>query len=672
MSQLRFSVLGPVRAWRDGDELDLGSPQQQAVLSVLLSAEGRQVPLSALIDALWADDPPRAAAGTVRTYVSRLRRSLGAAADGSRPDVIESAGDGYLLPLRGAVLDLNLFLHHTRAAQAARGRNDAAQAAALLRDALGLYQGVPLAGVPGGYASAQRSRLAELQLAAVEDRLALDIELGRHVAAAADLQSLLAAHPLRERLSELLMLALYRSGRQARALAVFDDARRLLREELGLDPGPGLRDMHQRILQSSDGLIRAAGTDPEQEPAAAGTGPEGAAAAGGTGSGGLPLALVRPAQLPADLSAFTGRDAELAELDALLDSSGQAAPAVVIGVINGMAGIGKTTLAVHWAHRAAVHFPDGQLQVNLRGFDPSGAVMAPGEALRGFLEALGVPPQRIPDGLEAQAGLYRSLLSDRRVLIVLDNARDVAQVRPLLPGSPGCLVLITSRSQLTGLITTHDARSLSVDPFSADDTREALTRRLGSGWRGRAGRADRGGRAVCGTAAGHGHHRSPGPGAPAAADDRNRQRAPRHPYPAERAERGRHRDRCPRCVLLVLPAAQPGRRTAVPAACGAQRAGLPGGGGGQPGGPAARRGTAIAARAERRAPDHRAAPGPVHLARPDPALRRGAERGGSTPPTTGTPRSAACSTITCTPHTRPRCCCGRTSCRPRLPQPGPA
>jgi DNA-binding SARP family transcriptional activator/tetratricopeptide (TPR) repeat protein len=464
--ELRFALLGPVRAWRGEAELDLGTPQQRAALAVLLLAEGRQVSLGVLIDALWGDEPPRAAAGTVRTYVSRLRRCLGGAGDRGVREVIESAGDGYLLPLRSATLDLNVFLRWAREARAAITGSDAdvARAAALLRDALGLWQGVPLAGIPGRYAESQRVRLAELQMAATEERLALDMELGGHVAAATELQTLRAAHPLRERLSELLMLALYRSGRQADALAVFDDARRLLSEELGIDPGPAMREMHQRILENDEGLIGTAGPQP---PA---TGPATSA----------PAPIVPPAQLPPDLPAFTGRSWELAQLNSLLDSGTQPPPAVVISAIDGMAGIGKTALAVHWAHQVADQFPDGQLYVNLRGFDRSGAVMAPGEALRGFLDALGVAPQRIPGGIGAQAGLYRSLLHDRRVLIVLDNARDAEQLRPLLPGSPGCLVIVTSRNQLTGLITTHDARSLTVDPFSADEAQDALARRLGS------------------------------------------------------------------------------------------------------------------------------------------------------------------------------------------------
>jgi DNA-binding SARP family transcriptional activator/tetratricopeptide (TPR) repeat protein len=467
IGELRFAVLGPVRAWRGDVELELGSPQQRAVLAALLLAEGRQVSLSALIDALWGADLPRSAVGTVRTYVSRLRQSLGADAVRGVRDVIGSVGDGYRVQLGSATLDLDVFLARLKEAQTARDAGTPARAVELLADALELWEGVPLAGIPGQYAESQRSRLAELHMAAVEERLAVGIDVGGHVAATVELQSLVAEHPLRERLSELLMLAMYRSGRQADALAVFERARKVLGDELGIDPGPALREMRQRILEMDETLMSLA---PAQLPApAAATVPARPAAP-----------VVRPAQLPADLPAFTGRRGELARLNSLLTARTQRGPAVVITAIDGMAGIGKTALAVHWAHRVVDQFPDGQLYANLRGFGPSSAVMAAGEALRAFLDALGVAPQRIPDSLEAQAGLFRSLLNGRRVLVLLDNARDVEQVRPLLPASPGCLVVVTSRNELTGLVTSHDAGLLTVEPFSADEARDALARRLGA------------------------------------------------------------------------------------------------------------------------------------------------------------------------------------------------
>jgi DNA-binding SARP family transcriptional activator/tetratricopeptide (TPR) repeat protein len=468
MSELTFALLGPVRAWRGDAELSIGAPQQRAVLAVLLLAGERQVSQGMLVDALWGDDPPKAALSTIRTYVSRLRRCLaaGQGRPGGAAEPIQSAGDGYMLRLGRATVDLTTFEERVAAAHEARQGGDMTRAAALLREAGALGQGVPLAGVPGPYAEAQRVRLAELALAALEQRLALDVELGRHADAAPELRSLLAAHPTREKLSELLMHSLYRAGRQAEALEVYGRIQRLLREELGIDPGPALREMHQRILQMDEDLIGAVSAPAPRTEAQAWP----------------PVPVARPAQLPADLPAFAGRRAELARLDALLCPADPGDPgrlAMPVAVIDGMAGIGKTALAVHWSHQVAHRFPDGQLHVNLRGFDPSGTVVSASEALRGFLGALGVAPARIPDGVEAQAGLYRSLLDGRRMLIVLDNARDVEQVRPLLPGSAHSLVLVTCRHHLTGLVTTHGARTLTLDPFSAAEASEALARRLG-------------------------------------------------------------------------------------------------------------------------------------------------------------------------------------------------
>jgi DNA-binding SARP family transcriptional activator len=256
-TELKFSVLGPVRAWHGGTELSLGTPQQRALLVMLLLAAGRQVALDAIVKGLWDGDPPSAAAGTVRTYVSRLRGCLEPDRRARGSAVIRSEGSGYLMPAETRALDLETFDRMTKDALTlmSRGPEFQARAAVLLREALMLGQGEPLADVPGPYASSQQVRINELQLAAAEEQLALDIELGGHASAVPELHGLLAAHPTRERLSELLMLALYRAGRQVDALAVFDGARRLLADEFGVDPGPALRDMQRRILQADETLL---------------------------------------------------------------------------------------------------------------------------------------------------------------------------------------------------------------------------------------------------------------------------------------------------------------------------------------------------------------------------------------------------------------------------------
>jgi len=248
--EVRFEVLGPVRAWHGETEVDLGSPQQRAVLTMLLLARGRQVSLSRLVDGLWEGEVPRSAVGTVRTYISRLRR---------RVKSIESIGDCYVLRLGSAVLDLDEFEQCLSEARAARERHDAARGARLLRDALGLWRGTALAGIPGPYADSWRMPLTELQLAATEDKLAADISLGEHAAAIAGLRALLAEHPFREQLAEQLMLALYKSGRQAEALYVFDSVRHQLSAELGVDPGPALQTMHRRVLQADRRLMDTVG-----------------------------------------------------------------------------------------------------------------------------------------------------------------------------------------------------------------------------------------------------------------------------------------------------------------------------------------------------------------------------------------------------------------------------
>jgi len=468
-------VLGPVRAWQGARELDLGSPQQRAVLAALLARRGRLVTVGELVDAVWGERPPTAAVSVLRTYVSRLRKVLEPGrVTGTPPQVVVSAADGYLIRVPESALDLGVFEERLAEAKRLRTAGEVSAAGELLRTALGEWAGTPLAGLPGPLAESERSRLYEERLNALEIRLEIDVQLGRHSEVVVELSSLNTEHPLREQLCRLLMLALYRSGRQAEALAAYRRTRKTLVTELGIEPGATLRELRDRIL-AADGSLESPGTaragDPLKVPDEPAEWPD---------APGATPATARPAQLPADLATFTGRHTELERLQELLPLDGTHPSTLVISAIEGMAAIGKTALAVHLAHRMAGRFPDGQLFINLRGFDPVAPIMPPAEAVRAFLDALDVPPQRIPVGYDAQVALYRSLLAHRRMLIVLDNARDTDQIRPLLPGSPGSLVIVTSRNELTGLVAGDGAHPLTLNPMTSAEAHDFLSRRLGA------------------------------------------------------------------------------------------------------------------------------------------------------------------------------------------------
>ncbi|MGH3299271.1 MAG: BTAD domain-containing putative transcriptional regulator, partial [Trebonia sp.] len=365
-----------------------------------------------LIAALWGERPPRAAASTVRTYVSRLRRCLDTGPPAQSRDVVKQVSDGYMFPRGSALVDLDAFEELTQSARAARVGHDPARAAVLFREALALWHGMALAGVTGPYVDSQRVRLAELRAAAEEDSLAVAVESGDHLAAIPQLRELLADYPLREELTALLMLALYRAGRQADALAVFDSSRRLLRDELGIGPGLSLRDMQKRILQGDGGLLGQAGP-------------------------GSALKLTVPSLLPSALDDFTGRERELSDIVAALTRA--TAPAVA--VIAGMPGIGKTALAVQAVRALQGEFPDGQLFAELT--EPDNTAADPAAVLAGFLRALGITA--IPETLFERASVWQGALTGRRVIIVLDDVCSEAQVRRLLPPPPGCAVVITTR-----------------------------------------------------------------------------------------------------------------------------------------------------------------------------------------------------------------------------------
>ncbi|WP_431927606.1 BTAD domain-containing putative transcriptional regulator [Nonomuraea jabiensis] len=436
---VEFGILGEVSAWTDGRPINLGPARQRCVLAALLVDANHPVSLDQLTDRVWGDAPPQRAAGTLHSYLSRLRSVLSPAVLSSSGSIHRSAA-GYLLRVREEAVDLHRF----RALLARARASDDGEAARLYGVALGLWRGEPFADLDTPWLAALRHTLQTEHLSARLDHHDVQLRLGRHAELLPELTVLADRHPLDERLVGQLILALYRNGRQAEALDRYERTRRRLADELGADPGPDLRRLHLRMLGAETTLT------PRPAPV--------------------------PRQLPPPPPSFAGRSRELATLDRTMAAPGNT---VVISAIGGTGGVGKTWLALHWAHGNLPRFPDGQLYVNLRGFDPSDAPMPPETAVRGFLDALGVDAAAVPVGLEAQAALYRSLVAGKRMLIVLDNARDTDQVTPLLPGSPSCAVLVTSRRQLPGLITGHGARPIPLDAFDPEEARQAITRLLG-------------------------------------------------------------------------------------------------------------------------------------------------------------------------------------------------
>jgi DNA-binding SARP family transcriptional activator len=470
---VEFGLLGPLVV-RDGTRtVTVSAPQQRVLLAALLLNAGRVVSLDALAEVLWDGESPAGARSALHSAVQRLRATLGP----SGADLIETQPPGYLITLEDAQLDVRAFGMLASRGHAAAEAGRWTEAADQLRQALGLWRGEPLADVPS---LLLRDRevppIVDQRLQALVTRIDADLQLGRHGEVVAELRQLVVAHPLQEQFHAQLMLSLYRSGRQADALAAFQDVRRVLADELGIDPGPELTALHQRILAADSELLRP---DDDEPPGPAEADSTPTAAAGRRDSAAAQDQVV-PRQLPAATRHFAGRAEALKTLAGLAGEATAGSPATVIAVIDGTAGIGKTTLALHFAHQVADRFPDGQLYVNLRGFDPAAPPMPPAEAIRLLLDALAVPSARIPSGLEAQSGLYRSVLAGKRILVLLDNARDVDQVRPLLPASPGCLVMVTSRSQLTPLVAAEGAFPLTLDVLAEADAHELLARRLGA------------------------------------------------------------------------------------------------------------------------------------------------------------------------------------------------
>jgi DNA-binding SARP family transcriptional activator/tetratricopeptide (TPR) repeat protein len=453
---MEFGLLGPLLVRVGESRVTVSAGKQRVLIAALLLHANEEVASADLAAAVWQGGPPGSAKVTLQNYVKRLRQAL----EPAGRDRIVTRPAGYLIEVGPGELDVLRFTELRAAGLAAARAGAWPDATDKLTAALEVWRGKPLADVPSpALAQTEGQRLAELRLGALEARIDAQLHLGMHRELIPELEELAAAEPLRERVHELLMLALYRSGQQAAALTAYRNTRRQLIDELGLEPGPTLHDLNRRIQQDDRSLLipqrRTPGTARRAQPS------------GGT----------TPTLLPAEVAGFTGRAAELAAMSAMLPGPGKDA-GPVITVIGGTAGVGKTALAVHWARRHAAGFPGGQLYVNLRSFghaDP----LRPAEALRIFLDALAVPAAQVPATLDGRQSQYRSLLAGTKTLIVLDNAGDPDQVRPLLPGAPGCQVIVTSRNQLTGLIAADGARAIALDVLTGEEAQQMLAGRLG-------------------------------------------------------------------------------------------------------------------------------------------------------------------------------------------------
>ncbi|WP_030899586.1 AfsR/SARP family transcriptional regulator [Streptomyces sp. NRRL F-5126] len=456
---MELHVLGAVEAFSGGQAVDLGHPRQRLVLAVLAADAGHPVPADRFAERVWGQDLPRRGRTVLYGYVSRLRSALASA---GAPELITRRAGGYVLDTDPQ----NVDVHRFRRLVARAGRLEDAERIAALDQALALWRGEALAGLDSPWALSWRATLDGERRVAELDRADAALRLGRHMDALPALARQAELYPLDERVAGQLMLALYRAGRNADALDVYRALYGRLAEELGTDPGSDLQRLHQRVLTGDPGLLHS---PPVPRPRSD---------ARSDARSGPPV----PRQLPPGPARLAGRDADLARLSALLPPSGREQvrggdPG--IRAIVGTGGIGKTWLALHWAHRHQAAFPDGQLFIDLRGFSPAEEPLPPGTVLRGFLGALGVSPERLPPDLAARTALFRSLVADKRVLLVLDNAADTAQIEPLLPGGGRSAVLVTSRRRLSGLDTRHGGQTLRLAPLTRAQARELLAHRLG-------------------------------------------------------------------------------------------------------------------------------------------------------------------------------------------------
>jgi DNA-binding SARP family transcriptional activator len=452
-----FRVLGPLEVLRDGDPQVLGSSGVRGTLACLLLEPNQVVSMDRLVDTLWSGEPPATARTIIHGYISRIRKLFAAgaseAAADDQPEVV-TRPPGYLLRVDSDRVDA----HRARAlVNHAQGLEES-ERSAVLAEALTLWRGPVLSDVSSSRLHRMVApNLDELRMLATEERIAADLELGRHQQLVVELSTLVDENPLRERLTAQLMLAHYRSGHRAQAQGRYHELRERLSQELGIDPGPELRHLYERLLRDDDTLL-----SPQQRTTSGGS----------TGAG---VARPTPAELPSAAAGFVGRQRELAALDRMLVEREEGS-ANLLAVLTGTAGVGKSALAVTWAQRVARSFPDGQLYASLRGFDSERDPLSPGEALTSMLKTLGMAGDAIPVDLDDRAALYRSLLADRRVLVLLDNAKDSEQVRPLLPGSSESLVIVTSRRRLDGLVVRSGARVLPLETLPTETAVELLDR----------------------------------------------------------------------------------------------------------------------------------------------------------------------------------------------------
>ena len=447
---MEFRILGPLEVTAGAERLELGGPRQEIVLATLLLSANHVVTVGRLQEAIYGEDLPPTSRSQAQISISSLRRLF---ASHGHAEVISTRAHGYVIQVGAGQLDSQRFGEFVAAANAAQEAGHLDRAAAAYRDALRLWRGPALDGIDSQLIQAAASRLDEQRITTIEDRLTLELDLGRHHELVGELAELVQEFPLRERLPGQLMLALYRCDRSAEALQVYRQARQTMIDELGIEPSERLQQLEHAILTCDAALD-------------------------------LPAAPVRiqpvkgrvPSLLPADIADFTGRAEQVGRIGRHLTDWGEGRLAAPVVVITGQGGVGKTSLAVRAAHAVAGHFPDGQLFADLHG--ATAHPFGPMQVLERFLRALGVPGPQVPEGLDERAEVYRDLLADRKILVVLDDAAGEGQVWPLLPGTQAAAVLITSRHRLAGLA---GARHVEVDVFDAGQSLELLSRIVGTG-----------------------------------------------------------------------------------------------------------------------------------------------------------------------------------------------